>query len=499
MSNRTLRKPRANAEAQTLWNRVWARLFEPVDAASVVTARIAFGLLLAWESYRFLLLGRIELKWVSPATLIGWPGFEWVQRWPGDGMYLHFYALGFCALCIAAGFCYRLAAVLFCLGWTHVLLLSMAFYNNHYYLIALLGGLWALAPANRTFAVDAWLRPATRRETIPAWSLWLLRAQLGVVYFYGGIAKLHADWLLGYPMHLWLPRVSQLPILSELFQPYWVAVAMSWGGLFLDLLAVPALLWRRSRPFMFAALLGFHLWNSQIFTIGVFPWLAISLTTLYFDPDWPRRVFNWPRRVALPAPAPFKWTTGRKALAAFLSVYMLIQLTVPLRHYFYAGNARWSGEGSYFSWHMMLRKKRGHVSYVLTDSETEESWWVDPRKEIDSLQYRQLAGDASMIHLYGRRLARLAEEAGHKRVKVRAVGVVSLNDREPEPLIDPYANLAALEPHLFGHAPWVLPVTKPLGRDWITGKEDEWFERTGDDWSVRPTNEPRAAPAWDFE
>ena len=31
--------------------------------------------------------------------------------------------------------------------------------------------------------------------TAPRWYVWLLRGQLGVVYFFAGVAKLNADWL----------------------------------------------------------------------------------------------------------------------------------------------------------------------------------------------------------------------------------------------------------------------------------------------------------------
>ena len=103
-----------------------------------------------------------------------------------------------------------------------------------------------------------------------------------------------------------------------------------------------------------------------------------------------------------------------------------------------------------------------------------------------------------MIHVYAHHLARLAEEAGHENVRVRAVGVVSLNDREPEPLIDPLFDLASVEPKTFGRAPWVLPYTKPLGREWIVGRE-EWDERTGDVWSARPTGDPDENPGWEVE
>ena len=58
-------------------------------------------------------------------------------------------------------------------------------------------------PAHRKFSVDAMLRPSLTTEFAPAWSLWVLRAQMGLVYFFGGIAKLNGDWLARLaPAHL---------------------------------------------------------------------------------------------------------------------------------------------------------------------------------------------------------------------------------------------------------------------------------------------------------
>ena len=64
----------------------------------------------------------------------------------------------------------------------------------------------------------------------------------------------------------------------------------SYGGLLLDLFAVPLLLWPRTRNLTYAVTLGFHLMNAQLFNIGMFPWFMICATLLFFPPDWPRRV-----------------------------------------------------------------------------------------------------------------------------------------------------------------------------------------------------------------
>jgi vitamin K-dependent gamma-carboxylase len=45
----------------------------------------------------------------------------------------------------------------------------------------------------------------------------------------------------------------------------------SYGGLLFDLLVVPFLLFRHTRPLALLAAVGFHLMNSQLFTIGIFP------------------------------------------------------------------------------------------------------------------------------------------------------------------------------------------------------------------------------------
>ena len=74
----------------------------------------------------------------------------------------------------------------------------------------------------------------------------------------------------------------------------------SYGGLLLDLLAVPLLLWRRTRLLTFVALILFHINNAYMFSIGIFPWLMIAATTIYFDPAWPKLVWSNMKNAAKP-------------------------------------------------------------------------------------------------------------------------------------------------------------------------------------------------------
>ncbi len=159
-----------------------SRAFAPIDIASLVFFRIAFGLLMAWEVCRYFRNGWIYFFWLEPRILFKYYGFSWV-----------------------------------------------------------------LVPANRTLSVDAWLRPSLRLQSAPAWSLWLLRFQIGVVYFFAGLVKLSPDWLRGEPMRYQLSHATNAPIVSRLFREEWAVYAVSYGGLLFDLFVVPLLLWRRTR------------------------------------------------------------------------------------------------------------------------------------------------------------------------------------------------------------------------------------------------------------
>ena len=261
-----------------------ARLFAPVDIASLACFRIVFGAIMLWEVIRYFSHGWIERYFITPTFHFTFYGFGWVQPWPGDGMYWHFFALGVLALLIMVGFLYRLSAALFFLGFTYVFLLDQARYLNHFYLVCLLSLLMVLIPAHRALSVDALARPSLRAATAPAWALWLLRAQVGLVYFYAGVAKLNGDWLRGEPIRDWLAYRTDFPIIGPLFTQEPVMWMFAYGGLLLDLLLAPLLLWRRTRWFAFALAVLFHLLNAGLFSIGIFPWLMIAATVMFFPP-----------------------------------------------------------------------------------------------------------------------------------------------------------------------------------------------------------------------
>ena len=84
-------------------------------------------------------------------------------------------------------------------------------------------------------------------------------------------------------MRTWLRPLATMPG-GHIFAADWVVYGFVIGGLMLDLLVVPLLLWRRTRLFAFVAAVLFNLINALIFEIGIFPWLMLGALFIFFRP-----------------------------------------------------------------------------------------------------------------------------------------------------------------------------------------------------------------------
>jgi hypothetical protein len=298
---------------------------------------------------------------------------------------------------------------------------------------------------------------------VPAWALWCLRGQLALVYFYAGVAKINADWLRGAPLGDWLAARASMPVIGGFLGEPWCALLFSYGSLLFDLLIAPALLWRRTRPIAFVVAVGFHLLNWQLFGLGIFPWLMIVATTLFFSPAWPRCLL---RRLGLapgggasaqPAHGP-----PHHAVLALLALYFAVQVAVPLRHFLYPGNVSWTEEGHRFSWHMMLRDKHAQAALVRVDRTTGQRTEVPLMRYLTARQGQKMAARPELLQQFARWIA--AEDGkGQGQVGVHAVAIASLNGRPRQWLVDPRVDLAA-EPRTLGAALWIVPlgVTLPI-------------------------------------
>ena len=443
-----------------------AFLFAPVDIASLVFFRIAFGALMTWEVCRYFAYGWIGRYWIEPQFLFKYYGFSWVHPWPGNGMYIHWAVLGVLGVFIMTGFLYRFAVPIFFVLFTHSFLLDQALYLNHLYLVCLLAFLLAFMPANRAFSIDTWLWPGIRSQVTPAWTIWMLRLQIGVVYFYGGVAKISPDWLAGEPMRSWLARRTDFPFIGQFFREEWAAYFFSYGGLLLDLLIVPFLLWKRTRIAAFIVAVLFHLMNARMFQIGIFPFLAIAGTAMFFRPDWPRRIGDWlgyqtQRARAKAAEAAPLMPRFAGLAASLILLYAAVQLLVPLRHLLYPGRADWTYEGHRFSWRMKLHDRDARAKFYVIDENSFRQAEVPTRRFLQRIQANKMAARPDMILQFAHFVRDKLQSTSARPVRVEARVLASLNGRKPQLLIDQNVNLAA-QPRTLWHMPWILPLTEPL-------------------------------------
>jgi hypothetical protein len=331
-------------------------------------------------------------------------------------------------------------------------------YLNHYYQVGLISGLMCLMPLHRFASLDAWRKPALRREWVPAWVVYLLRFQVAVLYFYAGLAKINADWLIhGQPLGIWMQARTELPIIGPWLAKHWVAIFCSWFAFLYDTTIWFFLSLRRTRVLAYGTVVLFHVLTHVFFDIGMFPFIMIVTTTIFFSESWPRRFMGGLARLD---PSPVTKLT-RPAYGLMLA-YCLMQVLVPLRHHLYGGNVLWHEQGMRFAHKVMVREKNGSVTYHVTQKATGRTWQVSPHHYLDWRQANEMSAQPDLIVQLAKHIAQHFQLNGHGEVTVQADAWVSLNGRPPHRMIDPSVDLNRVSDGV-GFASWIesAPQTPP--------------------------------------
>ncbi len=429
-------------------------LFKHIDNTGLVLWRVVFGALIAIEGYGAVATGWVRRTMVEPEFTFNFIGFEFLQPLPGDGMYYYFAIMGTFGVFVMLGYRYRISMAAYALMWSSVYLMQKSSYNNHYYLMMLLCWIMVFLPAHRWFSVDAWLRPNIKKLSMPRWVLIFIIAQIWIVYTYASVAKWYPDWLDTTIAELFMRGKADYWLIGGFLQKDWVHWCIAYVGILFDLLIVPLLLWKRTRLLGFAISIFFHLFNSIVFQIGIFPYMSIAFALFFFTPELLRKRFlpKKPRYTENEVIVP----NYKPILLTVVPVYLLIQIALPLRHWTFQDDVLWTEEGHRLSWRMMLRSKRGSLNIFIVDKATKERSFYKYTPLLSKKQQRAVKSKPDMIWQLAQRIKEREAQQG-RDVEVYVDCRVKVNGGKYYKFIDPEVDLAAEPWQHFKHHDWILP------------------------------------------
>nr|WP_297918405.1 HTTM domain-containing protein [uncultured Allomuricauda sp.] len=429
-------------------------LFKKIDNAQLVVFRVFYGLLVCAEAFGALATGWVRRTFVEPKFTFSFIGFEWLQPLPGNGMYVYFAIMGVLGILITLGYKYRISAFAFAFMWSGVYLMQKTSYNNHYYLLMLLAFIMAMLPANRDISLDSRLNPGFRSHSMYNYIRWIIILQLFIVYTYAAVAKLYGDWLDFSIIEILMRSKKDYFLIGDFLQIKWVHKMVAGFGIFFDLLVIPALLWKPTRNIAFILSIFFHLFNSIVFQIGIFPYLSLAFIVFFYDSQTIRKIFLKRKKIEVDGEAIFpknhNWIIGA------LGIYFVVQLLLPLRHHTFPDDVLWTEEGHRLSWRMMLRSRSGNIRFKVVNKETGKFKYVKLDDHLTKKQKRKVACYPDFAWQFAQYLKKEHAKNGED-VQVFAINRVRVNDGKFAQFIDPEVDLASVPWKHLSHNEWIRP------------------------------------------
>ncbi|MBP2833208.1 HTTM domain-containing protein [Aquimarina sp. U1-2] len=430
-------------------------LFTQIDNSALIIFRVFFGFLIAAEAIGAIFTGWVRKTLIEPEFTFNFIGFDFLQPLPGNGMYFYFALMGIFGLLIMIGYRYRFSMTAYTILWAGVYFMQKSSYNNHYYLLLLLLLMMIILPAGNYFSVDVKQNPSLKKIAMPRWVVLFIILQLWIVYTYAAIAKLYPDWLDFTVAKNLMAGRAYYPVVGPILQHHWAHVSVAYFGILFDLLVIPLLLWKRTRFTIFCLGIFFHLFNSVVFQIGIFPYLSLAFSVFFFSKEKIHRIFM--KKKEFYAGNEIIVPSYKKFLIPVVIIWFAIQITLPIRHWFIPGDVLWTEEGHRLSWRMMLRGRSGITSFYTIDKNDpkKERKIVNKKAYLTSKQIRSVNTKPDFMWQFAQRLKEKYAAEG-KEIEVYAKSSVSVNGNKRKVLIDPEVDLANVPWNYFTTNPWVL-------------------------------------------
>lgn len=360
------------------------------------------------------------------------------------------------SILVALGLFYRLACVAMTLMLFYALFMTRVTFNNHYYLFALIGLLLCFTMADERVSVRSIFRSRPPSK-IPYWNYFILQFQIGIVFFFGGLAKINPDWLTG--------AVTD-PMIWKTFgmfdQLHLASLAFSWAGMLFDLLIPFFLFWKRTRLWAVILVIAFNLTNGLLLfdNIGLFPYAMIVLTVLafldtayldkfakkYLSQYIPVGKHKGERRMLIP----------KSALMIVLAAYFTFQCLFPMRHYVIKGHPEWTDQGSTFAWRMKSSSKLISLKYKAIDKATGK-FISDVNMGFTFRMEQLFAFTPYHVWFMGQRVHQRFAERGRPNFGVTVEYYVTMNGQPMQLAIDPTVDLSEVDYYGYKYNDWITP------------------------------------------
>jgi len=443
----------------TVTNRISKYLSAQVSIAPLVIFRIAFGALMFISVLRFILKGWVYNMYIAPKVFFPYYGFEWIKPLGDAGMYFVFILLLVASLGILFGAFYRISSVLFFVLFTYVELIDKTNYLNHYYFVSIISFILIFVPAARAFSFDNKFLGRAESVQTPRFFIFILQLQMFMVYFFAGVAKLNYDWLFeAQPLKIWLPAFSHFPLIGSFLEKEWLAFVFCWFGCLYDLLIGFFLFNKRTVNVAYIFVIVFHMATALFFNIGMFPYIMMTITVIFFREEFHLKILNGLKRVLRyreNAVALFREVKFNRLVPGIFAFYFFVQVLLPFRYMLYDGKLFWTEQGYRFSWRVMLMEKAGTAFFYVKDKRSGREVEIDNKDYLTYMQEKMMATQPDMMVDYARFLKQEFEKKGFTKPSVRSQCYVTLNGCGSREFIDPNVDLCAQSNSFFSNKDWV--------------------------------------------
>ncbi|XP_055913310.1 vitamin K-dependent gamma-carboxylase [Eupeodes corollae] len=466
-------------------------LKRPVDGAALGVFRAMFGAAMLIDIAEERGGSQIDLNFGDERTC-HFPLFDFIQNFSLPVMGLVYLTMWLGALGIALGYNFRLSCLAFIIPYWYILLLDKPAWNNHSYLFGLTAVLLMMTDANRFCSFDHPFEEGIK-PSVPYWNYFLIKFQFFILYAYAGLKKFSTEWLSGYAMSslgnhwVFAPFRTVFPVeIIDLLIIHWFTAVFDF--------TIPFLMtFRGSRRFATPFMLSFHLMNSRLFSIGMFPWVCLAEVPLFFNFDWPHKI--WPSICGIKNPETKvtpshvkneklnltknnnksitdeeEVTWNDKARTILILIYCCIQLFLPFSHFITKGYNNWTNGLYGYSWDMMVHSYDTIVTSVkVVDNQNGNMHYLEP---FAFTHYDRWTKSADMAKQYAKCIHRniireIAKNPRNKLISSSNISIYfdvwcSMNGRFQQRTFYPNVDILQADWSPFEETSWSLPLINEL-------------------------------------